>query len=52
MLALYHDYGRDALRAICVGVSCNLAYNFTTNAYSDMVSSGMQHSFCMWEIVQ
>ena len=21
---------------LCVGVSCNLAYNFTTNAYSDI----------------
>ena len=39
---------------ICVGVSCNLAYNFTTNVHSDMVCSGMQNSklFCMWEIVQ
>ena len=27
---------------ICVGVSCNLAYNFTTNVHSDMVCSGMQ----------
>ena len=26
----------------CVGVSCNLAYNFTTNVHSDIVCSGMQ----------
>ena len=29
---------------ICVVVSCNLAYNFTTNVHSNIVYSGMQNS--------
>ena len=42
------------VQMICVDVSCNLVYNFTTNVHSNIVCSGMQNSkiFCMWEMVQ